>query len=145
MQALYMSLMTNGIPGMENLALMHSLPYALLVWAYVLISPRINPRVLTLYLVRMVFFGLALSIFIFDTDDVVTLATMIPGWIIVLIFTLWPTIFTLWPTMNTAVGWLLNFAKSLPRQPERVVQYLRGSRHPELDQMFIDRPSDRVA
>ncbi|KAG1902664.1 uncharacterized protein F5891DRAFT_146612 [Suillus fuscotomentosus] len=124
--ALYMSLMTNGIPGIENLALMHSLPYALLVWA-------------------MVFFGLALSIFIFDTNDVVTLATMTPGWIIVLIFTLWPTIFTLWPTMNTAVGWLPNFARSLPRQPERVVQYLRGSRHPELDQILIGRNSDRVA
>ncbi|KAG2107012.1 uncharacterized protein F5147DRAFT_219074 [Suillus discolor] len=121
--ALYMSLMTNGIPGIENLALMHSLPYALLVWA-------------------MAFFGLALSIFIFNTNDVVTRATMIPGWTIVLILTLWPT---MWPTMNTPVGWLLKFVKSLPHQSERVVQYLRSSRHPELDQMFIGGTNDQVA
>lgn len=106
--ALYMSLMTNAIPGIENLALMHSLPFALLIWA-------------------MVFFGLALSILIFGTSDVVTLATMAPGWTIVMIF-------TLWPMMTTPVGWLLNFAKILPRQPKRVVRYLRDSRHSELDQ-----------
>lgn len=107
--ALYMSLMTNAIPGIENLALMHSLPFGLVVWA-------------------MVFFGLALSIFIFNTSGVVTLATMVPGWTIVLIF-------TLWPTMTTPVGWLLNCAKSLPNQPKRVVQCLRDSRHSELDQV----------
>jgi hypothetical protein len=33
--------MTNAIPGIENLALMHSLPFALLVWAYVLM-PRVS-------------------------------------------------------------------------------------------------------
>ncbi|KAG2144711.1 uncharacterized protein EDB93DRAFT_1152863 [Suillus bovinus] len=101
--ALYMSMMTNAIPGIENLALMHSLPYALLVWA-------------------MVFFGLALSFLIFDTSDIVTLGTMGAGWSIVMIF-------TLWPMMTTPVGWLLNFAKSLPHQPTRAVQYLRYSRH----------------
>lgn len=112
--ASYMFLMTNAIPGIENLALTHSLPFALLVWA-------------------MVFFGLALSAFIFDTSDVVTLATMIPGWTIVVIL-------TLWPMMNTPVRWLLNVAKSLPYQPKRVVRYLRDSRHSELN-----RTSDRVA
>jgi hypothetical protein len=81
----------------------------------------------------MVFFGLALSAFIFDTSDVVTLATMIPGWTIVVIL-------TLWPMMNTPVRWLLNVAKSLPYQPKRVVRYLRDSRHSELN-----RTSDRVA
>lgn len=111
--ALYMSLMTNAISGIENLALTHSLPFALLVWA-------------------MVFFGLALSFLIFDTSDVVTLATMIPGWTIVVIL-------TLWPMMNTPVRWLLNFAKSLPYQPKHVVRYLRDSRHSEWDQT-----SDRV-
>ncbi|KAG2107851.1 hypothetical protein BD769DRAFT_1500456 [Suillus cothurnatus] len=100
--ALYMSLMTSAIPGIENLALMHSLPFALLVWA-------------------MVFFGLALSMLIFHTGDVVTLATMVPGWTIVIIF-------TLWPTMTTHVEWLLNFAKSLPHQPKRVIRSLRDSR-----------------
>ncbi|KAG1763251.1 hypothetical protein EDD22DRAFT_822527 [Suillus occidentalis] len=111
--ALYMSLMTNAISGIENLALTHSLPFALLVWA-------------------MVFFGLALSFLIFDTSDVVTLATMVPGWTIVVIL-------TLWPMMNTPVRWLLNFAKSLPYQPKHVVRYLRDSRHSEWD-----RTSDRV-
>ncbi|KAG1871582.1 hypothetical protein F4604DRAFT_1768819 [Suillus subluteus] len=115
--ALYMSLMTHAIPGIENLALMHSLSFALLIWA-------------------MVFFGLALSILIFRNSDVVTLATMVPGWTIVMIF-------TLWPSMTTPVGWLLNFAKTLPRQPKRVVQYLRDPRHSELEQAF--RISDRVA
>ncbi|KAG1813835.1 uncharacterized protein BJ212DRAFT_1363892 [Suillus subaureus] len=115
--ALYMSLMTSAIPGIENLALMHSLSFGLLIWA-------------------MVFFGLALSILIFHTSDVVTLATMVPGWTIVMIF-------TLWPTMTTPVGWLLNFTKSLPRQPKRVVRYLRDSRHSELDQTL--EMSDRVA
>ncbi|KAG1747701.1 hypothetical protein EDB19DRAFT_1630824 [Suillus lakei] len=111
--ALYMSLMTSAIPGVENLALMHSLPFALLMWA-------------------MVFFGLALSILIFDTSDVVTLATMVPGWTIVMIF-------TLWPMMATPVGWLLNSARSLVHQPRRVVQYLRESRHSEVDQALRTR------
>ncbi|KAG2141075.1 hypothetical protein DEU56DRAFT_797140 [Suillus clintonianus] len=115
--ALYMSLMTSAIPGIENLALMHSLPFALLIWA-------------------MVFFGLALSILIFDTSDVVTLATMVPGWAIVMIFTLWPMI-------ATPVGCLLDFVKSLAHQPKRVVRYLRDPRHSEMDQAL--RARDRVA
>ncbi|KAG2037533.1 hypothetical protein BDR03DRAFT_374505 [Suillus americanus] len=115
--ALYMSLMTNAIPGIENLALVHSLSFALLIWA-------------------MVFFGLALSILIFHNSDVITLATMVPGWTMVMMF-------TLWPTMITPVGQLLNFAKSLPHQPKRVVRYLRDPRHSELDQAL--GLSDRVA
>ncbi|KAG0706666.1 hypothetical protein DFH29DRAFT_995792 [Suillus ampliporus] len=101
--ALYMALMTSVIPGVENLALMHSLPFALLIWA-------------------MVFFGLALSILIFSTSDVVTLATMVPGWTIVMIF-------TLWPMMTTPIGRLLEVVRFLAHQPKRAVQYLRDSRH----------------
>ncbi|KAG1742616.1 uncharacterized protein EDB91DRAFT_285991 [Suillus paluster] len=115
--AMYMSLMTSAIPGVENLALMHSLPFALLIWA-------------------MVFFGLALSLFIFDTSDVVTLATMVPGWTIV-------TIFTLWPMMTTSIGWSLDFVRSLAYQAKEVIQYLRDSRHSEEDRAL--RTRDRVA
>lgn len=66
----------------------------------------------------MVFFGLALSIFIFKTNDVVTLATMTPGWVIVMVF-------TLWPVMNP-VRWLLDLVTILVHRLKRVVQYLHG-------------------
>jgi len=85
----------------------------------------------------MIFFGLALSILIFSTGDLVTLATMIPGWTIVMIF-------TLWPMMTPPVGWITEFVKTLVRELKRVVRYLADSRNSEEVDMTL-RTSDRVA
>ncbi|KIJ62630.1 hypothetical protein HYDPIDRAFT_30226 [Hydnomerulius pinastri MD-312] len=69
--ATYMDRMTKSVFGMEALAVMFSLPYSLLLWG-------------------MFFFILALSFLVFQTNDHVTLATMIPSWIVVVLMTLWP-------------------------------------------------------
>jgi hypothetical protein len=73
----------------------------------------------------MVFFALALSILVFNTGDVVTLATMIPGWAIVMIFTLWPVITHL-------MRKLLDLVAILVHQPQQVAQYLLGYPEREL-------------
>ncbi|KIJ62662.1 hypothetical protein HYDPIDRAFT_30255 [Hydnomerulius pinastri MD-312] len=69
--ATYMARMTDSVFGMEALAVMFSLPYSLLLWG-------------------MFFFILALSFVVFQTNDKLTLATMIPSWIVVVLMTLWP-------------------------------------------------------
>ncbi|KAG1764717.1 hypothetical protein EDD22DRAFT_801268 [Suillus occidentalis] len=65
--------MSRSLFGVEGLAIMLSLPFALLVWG-------------------MMFFVIGLSIFIFHTTDIVELAVVIPIWAAVLLLMMWPVL-----------------------------------------------------
>ncbi|KAF9235394.1 hypothetical protein BU15DRAFT_64913 [Melanogaster broomeanus] len=67
----FMTKMTNSMLKRDSLAILHSLPFALLLWG-------------------MVFFSLALSYIIFHDNNLVTLLTVGPGWVLIFAFTLWP-------------------------------------------------------
>jgi hypothetical protein len=71
--ASFMLEMSHSILGLESLALMLSLPYALLIWG-------------------MVFFAAALSIVIYRTSDVVTISIVSPIWIAIFILSTWPVL-----------------------------------------------------
>jgi hypothetical protein len=71
--ASFMLEMSHSILGLESLALMLSLPYALLIWG-------------------MVFFAAALSIVIYRTSDVVTISIVSPIWTAILILSTWPVL-----------------------------------------------------
>ncbi|KAF8838705.1 hypothetical protein BDN67DRAFT_1012905 [Paxillus ammoniavirescens] len=66
-----MTRMTNTMLKRDSLAIVHSLPFALLIWG-------------------MIFFSLALSYLIFQSKDLVTFLTIGPGWAVVGVLTLWP-------------------------------------------------------
>ncbi|KIJ11348.1 hypothetical protein PAXINDRAFT_118977 [Paxillus involutus ATCC 200175] len=66
-----MTRMTNTMLKRDSLAIVHSLPFALLIWG-------------------MIFFSLALSYLIFESKSLVTLLTIGPGWLVVGVLTLWP-------------------------------------------------------
>ncbi|KIK41287.1 hypothetical protein CY34DRAFT_85691 [Suillus luteus UH-Slu-Lm8-n1] len=65
--------MSRSLFGVEGLAIMLSLPFALLVWG-------------------MMFFVIGLSIFIFHTTDIVELGVVIPIWAAVLLLMMWPVL-----------------------------------------------------
>ncbi|KAF9225083.1 hypothetical protein BS17DRAFT_879243 [Gyrodon lividus] len=67
----FMVRMTNSMLKRDSLAILHSLPFALLMWG-------------------MVFFSLALSYLIFQSRDLATLLAIGPGWVVVGVLTLWP-------------------------------------------------------
>lgn len=67
----FMARMTRSLHGKENLAIIFSLPYALVIWG-------------------MVFFFLALSLVIFLSADVTTWCTVGPAWLLVIGFIGWP-------------------------------------------------------
>ncbi|KAG2034176.1 hypothetical protein BDR03DRAFT_1013654 [Suillus americanus] len=69
--ATFMVDMSRSTLGLESLALMLSLPYALLIWG-------------------MVFFAAALSIVIYRTSDVVTISIVSPIWTAIFILSTWP-------------------------------------------------------
>ncbi|KAG1880617.1 hypothetical protein C8R48DRAFT_169625 [Suillus tomentosus] len=69
-QASFMSGMSRSMLGLESLALMLSLPFALLIWA-------------------MVFFAAALSVLIFCTADVVVVSTASPVWFAMFCLAMW--------------------------------------------------------
>ncbi|KAJ8584356.1 hypothetical protein M405DRAFT_798136, partial [Rhizopogon salebrosus TDB-379] len=72
--AKFMSSMTASLLGVESVALMHSLPFALLIWG-------------------MIFFAIGLSILIFsDTADVAALIGVTPIWALVVVLTTWPVL-----------------------------------------------------
>ncbi|KAG1733752.1 hypothetical protein EDB19DRAFT_1911469 [Suillus lakei] len=71
--ASFMQEMSQSMLGLESLALMLSLPYALLIWG-------------------MTFFAAALSIMIFRTSDVVTVSIVSPIWIAIFILATWPVL-----------------------------------------------------
>ncbi|KAJ8584358.1 hypothetical protein M405DRAFT_468041 [Rhizopogon salebrosus TDB-379] len=73
--ALFMVQMTQSMLGLDSLALMLSLPFALLIWG-------------------MTFFGAALSIVIFSTSDTLTISVASPIWAAILILTTWPVLAT---------------------------------------------------
>ncbi|KAG1898112.1 uncharacterized protein F5891DRAFT_1044521 [Suillus fuscotomentosus] len=68
--ASFMSGMSRSMLGLESLALMLSLPFALLIWA-------------------MVFFAAALSVLIFRTADVVVVSTASPVWFAMFCLAMW--------------------------------------------------------
>ncbi|KAJ8583617.1 hypothetical protein M405DRAFT_937114 [Rhizopogon salebrosus TDB-379] len=67
----FMTRMTRSLHGKENLAIIFSLPYALVIWG-------------------MVFFFLALSLVIFLSTNVTTWCTVGPAWLLVIGFIGWP-------------------------------------------------------
>ncbi|KIK45677.1 hypothetical protein CY34DRAFT_801301 [Suillus luteus UH-Slu-Lm8-n1] len=69
--ASFMAEMSRSMLGLESLALMLSLPYALLIWG-------------------MTFFSAALSIVIFNTSGVVTVSIVSPIWVAIFILATWP-------------------------------------------------------
>ncbi|KAG1737401.1 hypothetical protein EDB19DRAFT_1877831 [Suillus lakei] len=69
----FMSSMSQSLLGVESLALMLSLPFALLIWG-------------------MIFFAIGLSIIIFYTTDIIALAVVIPIWAVVVLVTTWPVL-----------------------------------------------------
>lgn len=69
----FMSSMSQSLLGIESLAFMLSLPFALLIWG-------------------MIFFAIALSILIFYTTDIVALAVVIPIWAVVVLLSTWPVL-----------------------------------------------------
>jgi hypothetical protein len=73
--------------GLESLALMLCLPFALLIWAYVFGSHI--PRVGGSFCDRMVFFAAALSVVIFRTADVVAISIASPVWFTILCLATW--------------------------------------------------------
>ncbi|KAG1839305.1 hypothetical protein DFJ58DRAFT_859591 [Suillus subalutaceus] len=71
--ASFMEEMSRSTLGLESLALMLSLPYALLIWG-------------------MAFFAAALSIVIYRTSDVVTISIISPIWTAIFILSTWPVL-----------------------------------------------------
>jgi len=72
-QALFMVQMSQSILGLESLALMLSLPFALLIWG-------------------MTFFGVALSIVIFHTSGTITISVIFPICAAIVILATWPAL-----------------------------------------------------
>jgi len=73
--ASFMLEMSQSVLGLESLALMLSLPYALLIWG-------------------MAFFAAALSTVIYCTSDVVTISIISPIWAAIFILSTWPVLAT---------------------------------------------------
>ncbi|KAG2746038.1 hypothetical protein P692DRAFT_20836098 [Suillus brevipes Sb2] len=71
--ASFMVEMSHSVLGLESLALMLSLPYALLIWG-------------------MTFFAAALSIMIYRTSDIVTISIVSPIWTAIFILSTWPVL-----------------------------------------------------
>lgn len=69
----FMFSMSQSLLGVDSLALMLSLPFALLIWG-------------------MIFFAIGLSILIFYTTDIIALAVVIPIWTVVVLVTTWPVL-----------------------------------------------------
>ncbi|KAG1822485.1 uncharacterized protein BJ212DRAFT_1296539 [Suillus subaureus] len=84
--ASFMEGMSRSMLGLESLALMLSLPFALLIWVYI-----------TCYITwvggslfdRMVFFAAGLSVLIFHTADVVIISIASPVWFAILCLVTW--------------------------------------------------------
>ncbi|KAG1740186.1 uncharacterized protein EDB91DRAFT_1133546 [Suillus paluster] len=71
--ASFMSGMSRSMLGLESLALMLSLPFALLIWG-------------------MILFAAALSIVIFRTSDIVTISIVSPIWAVIIVLATWPAL-----------------------------------------------------
>ncbi|KAG2131682.1 hypothetical protein DEU56DRAFT_454610 [Suillus clintonianus] len=71
--ASFMQGMSGSVLGLESLALMLSLPYALLIWG-------------------MIFFAAALSIIIFSTSGVITISIISPIWVAIFALATWPVL-----------------------------------------------------
>ncbi|KAG0698961.1 hypothetical protein DFH29DRAFT_1070902 [Suillus ampliporus] len=69
----FMAGMSSSVLSLESLALMLSLPFALLIWG-------------------MTFFAAALSIVIFRTSDVVTVSIVSPIWVAIFVLAIWPVL-----------------------------------------------------
>jgi hypothetical protein len=91
--ATFMERMSSSVLGLESLALMLSLPYALLIWG-------------------MVFFAAALSIVIFSTSDVVTISIISPIWIAIFILATWPVLASNDVHISSLLPWITKQIKS---------------------------------
>jgi hypothetical protein len=85
-QASFMVGMSRSMLGLESLALMLSLPFALLIWACV--SSYI-PWVVDSSFDRMAFFAAALSVLIFRTAGVAAVSIASPIWFAILCLAMW--------------------------------------------------------
>ncbi|KAG1816398.1 uncharacterized protein BJ212DRAFT_1577075 [Suillus subaureus] len=94
-QASFMGRMSSSVLGLESLALMLSLPYALLIWG-------------------MVFFAAALSIVIFHTSGVVTISIISPIWVAILILATWPVLASNDVHVSGLFPWITKQIKSHP-------------------------------
>jgi hypothetical protein len=81
--------MSHSMLGLESLALMLSLPFALLIWGCV--SGYIQ-LLGSSFFDRMVFFAAALSTLIFRTSGVVAVSIISPVWVAVFILVTWPVL-----------------------------------------------------
>lgn len=81
----FMTRMTRSLHGKENLAIIFSLPYALVIWG-------------------MVFFFLALSLAIFLSANVTTWCIVGPAWLLVIGFIGWPV----WTARGPQIGQLVS-------------------------------------
>ncbi|KAG2757638.1 hypothetical protein P692DRAFT_20824463 [Suillus brevipes Sb2] len=93
--ASFMEGMSGSVLGLESLALMLSLPYALLIWG-------------------MAFFAAALSIVIFNTSGVVTVSIVSPIWVVIFILATWPVLASNDVHISHLLPWIKNQIKSQP-------------------------------
>lgn len=93
--ATFMQRMSSSVLGLESLALMLSLPYALLIWG-------------------MIFFAAALSIVIFSTSGVVTISIISPIWVAILILATWPVLASNNVHISNLLPWITQQIRSHP-------------------------------
>ncbi|KAG1866060.1 hypothetical protein F4604DRAFT_1956841 [Suillus subluteus] len=93
--ASFMERMSSSVLGLESLALMLSLPYALLIWG-------------------MVFFAAALSIVIFNTSGVVTISIISPIWVAIFILATWPVLASNDVHISGLLPWITKQIRSHP-------------------------------
>ncbi|KAG1775696.1 hypothetical protein EV702DRAFT_1007431 [Suillus placidus] len=96
-QASFMEGMSGSVLGLQSLALMLSLPYALLIWG-------------------MTFFAVALSIVIFNTSGVVTISVVSPIWVAIFILATWPVLASNDVHISDLLPWITKQIKSHPIQ-----------------------------
>ncbi|KAG2344560.1 hypothetical protein BDR05DRAFT_947258 [Suillus weaverae] len=95
--ASFMEGMSGSVLGLQSLALMLSLPYALLIWG-------------------MTFFAAALSIVIFNTSGVVTISIVSPIWVAIFILATWPVLASNDVHISDLLPWITKQIKSHPIQ-----------------------------
>ncbi|KAG1733740.1 hypothetical protein EDB19DRAFT_1830862 [Suillus lakei] len=93
--ASFMAGMSVSVLGLESLALMLSLPFALLIWG-------------------MAFFAVALSIVIFNTSGVITISIISPVWVAIFILATWPVLASNDVHISHLLPWITKQIKSHP-------------------------------
>lgn len=80
--------MTGTFFGVRALATVHSLPYAMLMWGYVDYY-SITGLMVTLFLIRMIYFAIAILYNVFKSATVAMVASVASGCVVVTMFIFW--------------------------------------------------------